>query len=391
MIDPRTQELSQLVARLFADRVDGRPSLRLEGDALDHALATVRALTDEVAALSAFLDQLDPRVAEMSRAIDHLIVLDFTRAAPVGKSDDLLDGLATGVNLLAEELSASTLSKGFADDVIAAMNDLLIVTRADGAIRTVNQAVVSLLGHQGFELGERPLELLLPELSAVELVASGGVHGMETTCLARDGRLVPVSLSASVMLDSHGETQGLVCVARDLSASKRAEEERFRMREAEQRQAVLLAELSTPLLPIAPGVLVLPLIGSLDEQRAQWLCESLLHGIVAARARVAIIDITGVRGVDHEAVEGLMRAIEAAKLIGSTVVLAGIGPEVAQTFVRLDADLADTVTFGSLQRAIKHVLGRRRAKPPPVLPAAPAPRERAPARDGSDETLPEPA
>jgi rsbT co-antagonist protein RsbR len=103
-------------------------------------------------------------------------------------------------------------------------------------------------------------------------------------------------------------------------------------------------------------VVVMPLIGALDSARAQQVIETLLEGVAARRARVAILDITGVAVVDSQVANGLLRAAQAVRLLGASVVLTGIKPEVAQTLVNLGADLRGIVTRGSLQSGIAFAL-----------------------------------
>src|SRR4029434_6075480 len=117
-------------------------------------------------------------------------------------------------------------------------------------------------------------------------------------------------------------------------------------------QATALAELSTPLIPISERVVVMPLIGSLDEQRAQRVLDTLLHGVSGSGAQIAILDITGVPIVDTQVANALIRAAQSVKLLGAQVVLTGIRPEVAQTLVGLGVDLGMIITRSSLQRGI---------------------------------------
>ncbi|NTV62373.1 MAG: PAS domain-containing protein [Oscillochloris sp.] len=125
--------------------------------------------------------------------------------------------------------------------------------------------------------------------------------------------------------------------------------------EEETRQAVI-RELSTPLIPVTDDVVVMPLIGSIDSARAQQVIESLLEGIEQTRARIAIIDITGVPVVDTQVANALLRAAQAVRLLGTDVVLTGIRPEVAQTLVGLGADLSGIKTRGTLRSAITQAL-----------------------------------
>lgn len=136
---------------------------------------------------------------------------------------------------------------------------------------------------------------------------------------------------------------------------KRAEEERARLQdEIIQMQAVTLAELSTPFIPINDQVIVMPLVGTVDSARAQQIMTTLLEGISSSRAQVAIIDITGVRVIDTQVANALVRAAQATRLLGAQVILTGISPEVAQTLVQLGVDLSGVITQGSLQKGIAY-------------------------------------
>jgi rsbT co-antagonist protein RsbR len=149
----------------------------------------------------------------------------------------------------------------------------------------------------------------------------------------------------------------LVCIVRDVTDQKQAEAERIRLQnEIIQGQAAMLAELSTPLIPIDDHVMVMPLIGTLDSRRTQQIIQTLLAGIAESRSQVAILDITGVPIVDTQVANALIRAAQSVKLLGAQVVLTGIRPEVAQTLVGLGADLSGLVTRSSLQTGIAYAM-----------------------------------
>ena len=112
--------------------------------------------------------------------------------------------------------------------------------------------------------------------------------------------------------------------------------------------------LSVPVLPILEQVLLIPLVGEIDTERAQIMLERLLDGITAGRARIAIIDITGVPLVDAGMVDWLMRATSAARLMGARCILVGIGPEVAQALVASGANLANLTTRADLRSAVEY-------------------------------------
>jgi anti-anti-sigma regulatory factor len=138
---------------------------------------------------------------------------------------------------------------------------------------------------------------------------------------------------------------------------QRAEAERARLREEVIRvQDELLAQLSTPLIPLNPRVVLMPLIGDIDEKRARRVLEALLRGLEQTRPPAAIIDITGVSNVDARVADTLVAAARAARLLGTEVILTGIRAAVARTLVRLGTDLTGLNTRKTLQEGIDRAL-----------------------------------
>jgi len=125
---------------------------------------------------------------------------------------------------------------------------------------------------------------------------------------------------------------------------------------AVQKQAI--QELSSPVIQIWEGVLVLPLVGAIDSERARRMTEGLLTGIKDHQAEHVIIDITGVPVVDTSIANHLLQAIRAARLLGAHCLLVGINAEVAQTMVYLGIDLSGVITRANLQAGIEYVLAR---------------------------------
>jgi rsbT co-antagonist protein RsbR len=127
-----------------------------------------------------------------------------------------------------------------------------------------------------------------------------------------------------------------------------------RERTIKSLQQEAIRELSTPVLPFREGMLLLPIIGQIDAQRARQLTEHLLESIRANRAKVIVIDITGVATVDSRVANHLVQTVDAARLMGAKVVISGISPEIALTMVTLGIDLGPAHTVGDLQNGIEH-------------------------------------
>ena len=119
----------------------------------------------------------------------------------------------------------------------------------------------------------------------------------------------------------------------------------------EQQEAI--RELSTPVLQVRERLLILPIIGVIDPYRARQLTEQLLRAIRTNRARVVVIDITGVAAIDASVANHLVLTVEAARLLGATVIVTGLSPEIAQTLVKIGVDLGKMTTVGDLQGGIE--------------------------------------
>jgi len=118
-------------------------------------------------------------------------------------------------------------------------------------------------------------------------------------------------------------------------------------------QQAAIQELSTPVLPLRQGILILPVVGLIDSYRASQLTEQLLHSIRETRSRVVVLDITGVPYVDSRVASHLVQTVEAARLMGSKVIISGVSPEIALTMVTIGVDLGQIETLGDMQSAIE--------------------------------------
>ena len=127
----------------------------------------------------------------------------------------------------------------------------------------------------------------------------------------------------------------------------------------EERERVIreqqdsLRELSTPVLQVRERLLILPIIGILDSGRAHQLTDQLLQGIRTHRARVIVIDITGVPDVDESVADHLVKTVDASRLMGAGVIITGLSSDIAQTLVTIGGDLSKMNTVGDLQGGIE--------------------------------------
>jgi rsbT co-antagonist protein RsbR len=118
----------------------------------------------------------------------------------------------------------------------------------------------------------------------------------------------------------------------------------------EQQEAI--RELSTPVLSLMDGLLLLPVVGVIDSHRAKQMTDQLLQAIHRYRAKVVVIDITGVAAVDSMVANHLLQAVEAASLLGATAIVTGLSADVAQTVVKIGVDLSRLRTVGDLRGGV---------------------------------------
>ena len=124
------------------------------------------------------------------------------------------------------------------------------------------------------------------------------------------------------------------------------------MEDALRAQSQEILELSTPVIQIWKGIVVAPLIGSLDSQRTQHFMERFLNSIVETQSQVALVDITGVPTIDTQTAQHLIEAITASRLLGTKAILTGVSPSIAQTLVHLGIDLSSIQTHTSLAKGL---------------------------------------
>jgi GAF domain-containing protein len=155
--------------------------------------------------------------------------------------------------------------------------------------------------------------------------------------------------------------------------NERLQAELGQREEAEKRRAALqeelirvqrdmLAEMSTPLIPITDRLMVMPLVGAMDTDRAEQAVETALRGVQAQKAQVVIVDITGIKNISTNVSGILIRMAQALHLLGAQAVLTGIRAEVAAGLVSLGVDLRGIVTRSTLQAGIAYALSRVKAQ-----------------------------
>jgi len=205
----------------------------------------------------------------------------------------------------------------------------------------------------------RPLRELLAGVSARS--ARTGATPSETATGVLALREALVAVLRDEFPDSAADLAGLAITAgRLVDALALVTFETF-VRSREEvinRQGQQLLELSTPVVRLWHGIVGVPLVGTLDSNRAQVVMEALLQAIVSEQATVAILDITGVPTVDTLVAQHLLKTVAATRLMGADCIICGIRPQTAQTIVQLGIDLSAITTRATLADALATGIAR---------------------------------
>jgi anti-anti-sigma regulatory factor len=249
--------------------------------------------------------------------------------------------------------------------VIEHSPDCVLITDSSGEITYTNPAFDK-MNEFGANLVMRFVRLTLEEGNPEQLQREVKWQGM-INFLRRDGSTFTGLLSAFLIPD---ETEAEAAHAaagmvRDVTEQVAAEKEQAALQVALQEQLIqaqqaTIRELSTPIIPLADDVVVMPLVGTIDSARARQIFETLLDGIASQRARIAILDITGVKLVDQQVAQAIVLTAQAARMLGTTVMLTGISPIVAQVLVELGIDTSQIVTHNTLKNGIAAAMNHRR-------------------------------
>lgn len=308
---------------------------------------------------------LDAYVQELERRISDLQYQLARDAAELERLRALTDGY---------ERTAAIL-RTLADNI----PDWVLVKDRNHRYRFVNKAYAeSLHMHPDEMLGKDDIELGFPEYN-VKGDPERGIRGFwaDDCQVMESGEplMIPHDIatlngeehifftSKLPLRDKHGEIWGVLVLCHDVTDQHAALEAKRQSLEHEAliaAQQAAIRELSTPLIPVADGVVVMPIIGTVESMRALQIMETLLTGITQHHAHTALLDITGVQVIDTQIAAALVRAAQSARLLGTDVILTGISPEVAQTLVHIGADLSALKTHSSLQRGIAYALQRQR-------------------------------
>ena len=234
--------------------------------------------------------------------------------------------------------------------LVEQVRDYAIITLdPDGYVTTWNTGAELLKGYRPEEIiGQHfscfyPPEDVARGKTTMELqqAAATGRFEDEDWRVRKDGTRFWANVVITALRDPEGQLIGFGKLTRDLTERKRSEE-------MVARQAREILEVATPVVQVWQGVVVVPLIGIFDDERAAQLMERLLHAVEQTKATVALVDITGVPMIDTQTAQHLIETVTAVRLLGAQVVLTGIRPALAQTLIHLGIDLSHIATRPSL-------------------------------------------
>jgi rsbT co-antagonist protein RsbR len=341
-----------------ADEAIGKSALELlvPGLAREHVEGIVAALLSGEAANSRNVNIR--KDGSLITCQWHNAVLRDAHGKVVGwlsQTEDISEQLAA-----AEQLAETAT---YLQTIFGAMNDIVLIMDAEGVYHDVAPTQPERRhNHSAALLGRKIADLVGTEqaaeyLAVINAVLNDGEARQHIYSFPGPGG-VEQHFNATV---SRIGDDRVLWVARDVTDQRKAAAELAALQEQIiEAQRAALRELSTPIIPISEGVIAMPLIGSIDTQRAQLVIETLLAGVAEQRAAAAILDVTGVQVVDTQVANALLRAAQAVKLLGAQVIITGIRPEVAQTLVGLGLDLSGIITVANLQGGIQYALARRK-------------------------------
>lgn len=351
-----------------AERIASRPTAAMLGRTMDESVPSLRQLG------------IPQRLAELIRSggtDESELVLPqeagtrvmTTWTFPVGDQcvavvyDDVTERRATEASLDSTRV--------LLDGIIEHLPLLLFVKdAADLRYVRVNRRFEEFHGHAPGELIGKRLVDYLPQALAAKIdaesraVLAGGVP-VEVPEIRIPSKLLGDRIGHArwIPMDgAKGKGRYLLGLIEDITERKKIEDAKLQesiLLETQRRLLELIQELSTPSIPVHPGILVVPLVGQMDSSRGAQLVESLVAAVERHHAEFVIIDITGVTSVDSAVANHLLQATRAAGLLGAECSVVGASPSIARTVIELGIEFGKLATHRDLQAGFRHALARK--------------------------------
>ena len=238
----------------------------------------------------------------------------------------------------------------------------LVLLDAEGRVTSWNPGAQAIKGYtpeeitgQHFSVFYPPEDRATKPARELEIARTQGRFEEEGWRLRKDGARFWASVVLTPVFDDAGAVIGYAKVTRDLSERRQAERERLAHREA-------IRALTTPVVRLWPGILLLPVVGEVDVGRAEAILETVLGRVVEEQAKIVIIDVAGLPTMGTYVADALLKTTAALRLLGAIAVITGISPEASRTMVKLGVDLSGMATQNQLAGGLEHalsILGKR--------------------------------
>ncbi len=218
-----------------------------------------------------------------------------------------------------------------------------------------------LIGKSDYDMPWAETEAELYQTDDAAVIESGESRiNFEESQTNSDGSMLWLRTSKIALRDASGAVNGVLGMYEDITAQKEAQVERERLQQQViDAQQETLKELSSPIIPLLESIIVVPLVGSIDSYRAREITRGLLAGIGQYRAKIVILDITGVSVVDSGVADHLNKTIQAARLKGAQTIVTGVSDAVAETIIDLGIDWTALETLRDLNTGMMAALERR--------------------------------
>ena len=234
----------------------------------------------------------------------------------------------------------------------------IIMLDPQGNVLTWSSAAEQLKGWQASEIiGQHFSRFYPPEdvqrgktENELRVAAQEGRFEDEGWRVRKDGTRFWASVIITCLRGKDGLVRGFGKITRDLSQQRLLDEKN------KQQNQEILEMAAVPVVQVWDGIVLVPLIGTLDSQRTQQLMDRLLNRVTETNSPVALLDITGVPSIDTQTAQHLIETIAAVRLLGADVVLTGVRPSIAQTLVHLGIDLSNVTMRSSLAGGLRMAL-----------------------------------
>jgi rsbT co-antagonist protein RsbR len=249
--------------------------------------------------------------------------------------------------------------------VLDSISDAVVTTTLDGNILSWNPAAEHLFGWAAEEAVGQSVAMLFSseeifltlQKEIIQPAMAGTSQQTEVPMIRKDNAERIARIGFSAIFDEQNNPTGIAAIVADITEQKQMEAEQERLQqEVIAAQQQVIQDLSTPVIPVMQGIIVMPLVGNIDSMRAQDITRSLLAGISRHKARIVIVDVTGVSIMDTGIVNRLNKTIQAAKLKGAQTIVTGMSDAVAESIVDLGIDWSGITTLSNLQAGLVRAL-----------------------------------